>query len=232
MSDSKLTIEDILDAVMHEEKSPSHEALQRWCERFPEYRRELANFFATWAMQHAQEGNSLPEIDEATMGSRMLSHALNFLHQHAGSKRVLPRQVASKEQHRLVQAAGFNVEPPAPASGSDRLHKLISAAGLSEEAILDQCHLDDSLIAKLDRHIIPFSDIPKECIARLARAIGTDLKRIALALMGPPQLAGSHKSKSKPEVKQESFLEAVASSDLSDERKTEWEEVVSSEKTT
>ncbi len=230
MSDSKLTIEDILDAVMHEEKSPSHVALQRWCERFPEHRTELARFFATWAVQHAQEGNSTPDIDEAKMGSRMLSHALNFLHQHASLKIPSPRPAASDKQHKLVQAAGFSVEPASPANCSERLYNLISDAGLSEEAILDQCHLDDSLIAKLDRHIIPFVDVPKECIARLARAIGADMKRIALALMGPAQLAGSHKSKTKPEVRQESFLEAVASSDLSEERKTEWVQIISSER--
>ena len=46
-----ITFEDVLDELMLEEPKPDYEALVRWQERYPKYRKELADFFATWSVQ-------------------------------------------------------------------------------------------------------------------------------------------------------------------------------------
>jgi len=50
-SNQPFEFEDVLDALMLEESKPSYAALLRWSERYPQYRQELADFFATWAVQ-------------------------------------------------------------------------------------------------------------------------------------------------------------------------------------
>ena len=57
-----ITFEDVLDELMLEEPKPDYEALVRWQERYPKYRKELADFFATWSVQEhrAQFGPQTP----------------------------------------------------------------------------------------------------------------------------------------------------------------------------
>ena len=49
----KITLEDFLDELMIEEENPDYATLVRWQQRYPQYSRELAEFFATWSMQEA-----------------------------------------------------------------------------------------------------------------------------------------------------------------------------------
>lgn len=196
-SNEALTIEDILDAVVLQESEPSYEALNRWCIRFPEHKEALSQFFATWAVQKAS--GERPVIDEALVGSRMVSHALNLLHQRAAS--------TAKAQTLVAE---------------DRLHKMVRAARLSEDAVMAECQLDESLFAKLDRHLIVFETIPRICFEKLSQAIRCKVQDVMRAVQGPPVLLTSYKSKAKPAPKQEGFLDAVSTSDLSDEMKKEW----------
>lgn len=199
-----LTIEDILDAVVLQESEPSYDALNRWCIRFPEHKEALSQFFATWAVQEASDER--PVIDQALVGSRMVSHALNLLHQRA--------------------AETANVQAPA---AEDRLHKMVRAAELSEDAVMAECQLDESLFAKLDRHLIVFETIPRICFEKLAKAIRCKVQDVMRASQGPPVLLTSYKSKAKPAPKQEGFLDAVSTSDLSDEVKKKWQQAASAE---
>ena len=73
----KLSFEDVLDALMLEEPTPSYEALLRWSERYPRYRDDLAQFFATWAVQKEKPQNA--EIDEEGLVQRGVSHAMEIL---------------------------------------------------------------------------------------------------------------------------------------------------------
>ena len=51
MTQPKIDLEDVLNAIMLAEQEPDYKALQRWCKRYPEHRDALARFFATWAIQ-------------------------------------------------------------------------------------------------------------------------------------------------------------------------------------
>ena len=77
MTKSKMLYEDVLNEVMLAEDTPSHAALVRWSERYPEYAEDLAKFFATWAMQAVQSRE--PEIDEEKIVQRTVSWGLHIL---------------------------------------------------------------------------------------------------------------------------------------------------------
>jgi hypothetical protein len=200
-----VTLEDILDDLMLQESEPSHEALLRWCNQYPEHRKELASFFATWAVQKEQVEH--PAIDEAHVANRMVSHALNLLYRQ-------PASVAAEQT----------------ASAESRLHKMIEASGLSEDTLIAKCSLDDTLLAKLDRRLILFASIPRTCIQKLSQALRCAADDVVRALWGDPIPLANYKAKGKPTLKQETFLDAVASSELSDDLKHEWQRVVSTEK--
>jgi DNA-binding MarR family transcriptional regulator len=76
----KLSFEDILDQLMLEEPRPTHEALVRWSERYPEYRDALAQYFATWAIQGTRA--EVPEqtvIEEERIAQKGVAHAMEIL---------------------------------------------------------------------------------------------------------------------------------------------------------
>ena len=76
----RLSFDDVLDDLMLEEETPSYEALVRWQERYPQYRKELADFFATWAIQEAHA--QLPDrtgIDEEKLVKRGVEYAMEIL---------------------------------------------------------------------------------------------------------------------------------------------------------
>jgi hypothetical protein len=200
-----VTFEDVLDEIMIQESEPTHEALLRWSNRYPEHREELAEFFATWAVQ--KETEERPAIDEDRVASRMVSHALNLLYQQTHS--------TAKE---------------AQSSSATRLHRMVNASGLTEEKLMAECDLDETLLAKLDRHLIVFESIPRICIQKLSQALHLAVEEVSRALMGDPIPLGAHKAKGKPVGRQELFLDAVATSDLAENVKKEWERVVSVEK--
>jgi DNA-binding PadR family transcriptional regulator len=77
MTNPKMLYEDVLNEVMLAEDTPSHAALLRWTERYPDYAEDLAKFFATWAMQEVQTRE--PEIDEEKIVERAVSRGLEIL---------------------------------------------------------------------------------------------------------------------------------------------------------
>ena len=79
MTNSNVLWEDVLDALMLEENEPSHEALLRWSERYPQYRQALKEFFATWAIQKYRP-DSEPAIDEESIVEEGVNHVMDTLH--------------------------------------------------------------------------------------------------------------------------------------------------------
>ncbi|MCA9087535.1 MAG: hypothetical protein KDA90_02745 [Planctomycetaceae bacterium] len=199
----QVTFEDILDEIMLQEPEPQYDALLRWCELYPEHRDQLTSFFATWAEQ--KERGERPVIDEDRVASKMVSHALNLIH----------HQTAPTTELR--------------ATTESRLHKMIRASGCSEQTLMDQCKLDDTLLAKLDRHLIVFASIPQRCIEGIAAALQFAVEDVSRVLMGDPIPLSSYKAKGKPVLRQESFLDAVTTSELSTPIKEEWRRIVTSE---
>lgn len=199
-----VTLDDILDEIMLQEQEPNHQALTRWCKQYPEHTEELTRFFATWAVQEMQ--TERPEIDEERVANRMVSHALNLLHSQSAADEAEVKTV-----------------------GDTRLHKMVRARGLSDDTLVNECGLDRSLLAKLDRHLIVFNGIPRTCIDRLARVLECAAETIITSIRGEPIPLNSYKSKGKPTLRQEEFLDAVATSDLPDNSKEEWKRIAAGE---
>ena len=74
----KLTFEDVLNELMLDEPEPTHAALLRWQQRYSQYHNELAEFFATWAIQRDSPEQE-PEIDEQWIVQQGVSHAMEIL---------------------------------------------------------------------------------------------------------------------------------------------------------
>lgn len=193
--ETNMPLEELLDTILQEESTPSHEALSRWSKRFPEHRDALASFFATWAVQ--EESPKTAFIEEDRITQNLVSHALHLLH-----KRV------------SVQAAA--------AAAAPRLFDAIAMCGKSEEEVASRCGLDDSILAKLDRRLIRLASIPRVCLERLAAAIDWSIDQVRATLAGPPIPVASHKATERPEVRVEDFIDAVRASDLPDEAKADW----------
>jgi len=76
MTNTDMSLEDVLDALMLEEQEPSHAALVRWSKRYPQYRNELTRYFATWSMQRLRAEQ--PEqviVDEEKLAARTVRYA-------------------------------------------------------------------------------------------------------------------------------------------------------------
>ena len=73
-----MSFQDVLDALMLEEPAPTHEALERWAERYPQYYYALAEFFATWAIQKYHP-EPPPEIDEEAISQQGLNHVMDIV---------------------------------------------------------------------------------------------------------------------------------------------------------
>lgn len=203
MTPDVILLEDILDAVVVEEPEPSYAALTRWCERYPEHRKDLTEFFATWAVQA-----ELPEdraIDEDRLANLSVSHALNILHERdAAVKR------ASDSSPRLITAG--------------------RAAGISEEDLADRAELDAIIIRKLDLRRL--TGVPNACVERLAGALGVASAQILKMITGPPLVSAGtrYKAKRRPVPSTEDFADAIRTSALPEDRKLFWLGVVASER--
>src|SRR5438876_7078512 len=88
MMSQNLSFDDVLDDLMLEEETPSHEALVRWQKRYPQYRKQLADYFAAWAIQEAYAaGQQRTHIDEEKLVQRGVDYAMETLRKQG---RLLP----------------------------------------------------------------------------------------------------------------------------------------------
>ena len=72
------SFDDVLNMLLLEERAPTDEALVRWSERYPQYREDLAEFFAAWTMQKTQKGPE-PDTDEDRIVQQSVNHAMEIL---------------------------------------------------------------------------------------------------------------------------------------------------------
>lgn len=198
-------LEEILDAILKQEGQPTHEALERWSTQYPKFRKELADFFVTWAEQMAQPETA--PVDEEAINSQLVSHALNLLHRQ-------------QSKHAEATAAATCVKP---------LREAIKERGRTEADFAKHCNLDTSLVAKLDRCLINPETIPRWLVRRASEFLQLTRAAVEAIFCAPPSLAGQYKARHKPSLRTEDFLVAVQSSELPPEAKVEWARLVASE---
>jgi hypothetical protein len=193
-------LEEVLQAIETEESDLTHAALVRWVKKYPEYRDELADFFATRATRRSRP--AMPEDEQAKAGRRMVSKALNLLH---------------KQRAEAALAAQTK-----PASTPLRLCDAVKESGLTEDGFQTCSGLDDLLVSKLDRRLIRYLSIPLLCFERIAGILSWRLEDVCAMLSGNPILLTRHKATKRPEETVEDFADAVRSSNLSDPEKAVW----------
>ncbi len=72
-------LDDVLDAVMFEEPEPSHAALVRWINRYPEHRDRLTSFFETWAFVKEFDPEPFSREVEERIAQRIYTFAMKLL---------------------------------------------------------------------------------------------------------------------------------------------------------
>jgi hypothetical protein len=205
MTQPKIDLEDVLNAIMLAEQEPDYKALQRWCKRYPEHRDALARFFATWAIQVDLPMDT--SVDESELASLGVSRALNILNQQENEMKA----------------------PTEELSGS-RLLVVCHRAGVSEQELASKIGLDESIIAKLDLRRL--SSIPGICFERIAEVLHTSIELVRPLITGPPvvQAGVRYKSAQRPQPKVEDFATAVRSSSLQKRLQEYWLDAVAKER--
>jgi hypothetical protein len=110
MDERNFEFEDVLDLLMLEEPEPHYQVLLRWQERFPKYKKDLADFFATWAIQeHLAKVMPPPKIDEERLVREGVEHAMEILRRQG---RIIPADqfepLTGFEQQVLQAVYDFN----------------------------------------------------------------------------------------------------------------------------
>jgi hypothetical protein len=200
MMNSSFKLEDVLDALVHEEPEPTYDALTRWSALYPEHRDALARFFVTWAMQ--SNGLGEPAINEESLANRTVSYALNAIHEIQGPSQRSP----------------------------ETLFVAARRAQLAPEQLATQAELDDSIVTKLNRRLIrdvPRLCIDRlSIVLKISReqvitmVIGPPAHAVG----------ARYKSLNKPAPVIEDFLTAVRNSGLAPEAQRFWADVLARER--
>ncbi len=123
----RITFEDVLDELMLEEPKPDYEALVRWQNRYPQYRDQLADFFATWGVQEylAESGVPEPDIDEEKLIKMGVEHAMEILRRQG---RIIEKtEVVTLEPFDLI--FGRDADPETEPGGKIRRYFTVTLVG-------------------------------------------------------------------------------------------------------
>src|SRR5581483_4319316 len=124
---ANLLFQDVLLDVMFEETTPSYNALCRWQDRYPDFRHELAQYFAAWAIQDSQPPQTdadAPEVPLDDLGSEAIGQAMETLRAQG---RIIPGDAAKRLQpfDVLVLSAIVQLEGHGdPVDVNDRINEI------------------------------------------------------------------------------------------------------------
>ena len=206
MTEDKIepTLDDALNTFVQENDRPTAGNLEEWVERYPQFRKDLIDFAATWAEQlvlPAAEG--IGAETEKLLVDRAMSHVHNVAY--------------NQDVERLRQTT---TDDPVRSLTGDA-----QRVGARPAELAKACRLDLGLLSKLNsRQIQPWT-IPAELIRMFAEQLNKSVPALMIFFAGSPRAvsAKAYLSRSKPTgTVQQSFAEAVRQSSLSDEEKARW----------
>lgn len=204
MNTQPIDLDDVLDSLMVEESKPSYAVLTRWIAKYPQFSKELADFFAVWAIQ--AERSDEVEIDSERLSNLAVSHAMELLH-----RRGTAQKSAAK-------------------SGSVRLFAAISAVGKTVQSAASELELDSPLLKKLDLRRL--TNLPGRLCEAASEQLSMSAEAFRTMVVGPPVINASaqHKAKGKLSLTTETFAHAVEHSSLPDDKKAYWASIIAAEK--
>lgn len=201
---NEVTLDDVFNTFVAENDKPTVENLQEWVKRYPQYRRELVDFAAAWAEQLL-----LPPAPELGLDAEkvLIDRAMSYVLNVAYDRDMQKRQQAEDDNlvHSLTEEA--------------------QRAGMSAQDLAQACKLDLALISKLNSRRIDPETIPARLVSLLGNLLQKSTDSIRVYFAKPPQaVAGmAFLALEKPRgAEQQSFLDAVRASSLSETEKAYW----------
>jgi hypothetical protein len=208
MDKETMTLEDVLDAFLAEAPAPKHAAVQEWVSRYPQFRREILEAAASWAVSEALSGRPDPEReaeDDDTLVLRGMSLVQDRLYARDAE------QASSSFQTLLSEAKRVSLAP------SD---------------LADRVEIGPATLKKLDQRMIRQGSIPRIVFQRLADALQTSVASVAAYLRQPMVLTSGarYRASSAPSLppEQEEFREAIRlDRAISEETRKRWLDLLS-----
>lgn len=181
------TLEDILHGILLRaetaENSFSPAELRRWTTRFPQYEREITEFFITEAeLETLSERETAPE----------------FAEKFAARSQAVLDGILGKEQNRAVPI--------------ESLLKAAAAQNLRFPDLVRKTGMSGQLLTALEQRSVVAASISKKAFNKLAEVLKTSVDSLTAYFEQPPQfIAGaSYKSADQPEIgEQKDFAELV-----------------------
>lgn len=200
--------EDLLNDILHEillenenqDEPFSAAQLKFWTNKFPQFERELTDFFVKETLLSATPDEALKQEAKAVSEDKSFAAILQSLHREIGFTKD--------------QATALTSLTDAATSKSLQFHELAARAELSI-----------SLLGNLEQRYAEFASIPKEIVGRLADALQVSVAAVTDYLRQPPQLVAgaNYKSTEQPEVQQQADFFTLVRQDrmLTPEQKQE-----------
>ena len=73
----KPAFKEIMHELLLQDPQPHFGTLLEWVERYPEYREELADYFAAWAVEQFLRDVKPPDANERALAARAVRYALD-----------------------------------------------------------------------------------------------------------------------------------------------------------
>ena len=204
MNTQPFDLDDVLDSLMVEESKPSYAVLTRWIAKYPQFSKELADFFAVWAIQ--AERSDEVEIDAERFSNLAVSHAMELLHRRGASQKTAAKSGAG-------------------------LFNAIAAVGKTAQAAASALELDLELLKKLDLRRL--TELPDRLCEAASELLSMSAEAFRSMVVGGPPIANAsarHKAKGKLSLTTETFANAVKHSALPDDKKAYWATTIAAEK--
>lgn len=205
-------------------------SVEEYARRYPELAEDLlefALFFHAYAEDTDFSFAPEPYLDPAASAALQQIHAME-----EAKETPVPRAAAARAAH----FSPDQVSSLAPVGGEVRPIKGIlaeaAARKLSTRKLAAMVDVTSEVLAKLDARAIEVTSIPSAFLRRLAENLNVPAGSIHAYLSGiggPATSAQFYFAESAPEQKQESFLQAIDESALTEREKRHWREVAESE---
>ena len=208
MDRETIAIEEVLEAFLAEAPAPNHATVQEWVSRYPQFRREIVEAAASWAVSEALSDDFDPARD-AEEDDTLVLRGMSLVQDRLYAQKS--EQPGPSFQSLLMEAKRVNL---APADVADRLE------------------VGPVTLKKLDRRMIRPGSIPRIVLHRLADALQTSAASIATYLGQPMSLPSGarYRAASAPSLppEQEDFHEAIRQDrSISEETRNRWLDLLS-----
>ncbi len=185
-SKKDITLDDVLDAYVATEESPTHSALKKWIQKYPGYEKELIDFTVSWSLMNEMPCASSEEtVDEESLILRGMSIVQNKLH-------AMRNQLNKRKVDSLLEEG--------------------KRLGLSIHDIAADCGLSLAIVKKLEQRLIDYPSIPQLVIDRLANEIRTPAPVITAYLRQTMTLSqkAQYRSRAAPKIEsKQNYFDAI-----------------------